>query len=165
MSNMPRRSHCRPDFLAPGPHVHIKKHAEMDFDSKYLVDSDDEDEDSEDVKYQFYESNKILGHLYREIDERSIFESVASHAAKITAHPSDELLQRLWMHVQKRCSLFEWEHYRSLAESIIDMYVIVTLFRPCWTGFFAVDAMICFMKHYQSLMIRNSQWYPSTSRD
>jgi len=61
--------------LAPAPPARIVDRSQIDFDTRELspdYDSDDEYE-SGSVKYQHYRSEKILGKLYRAIDEKRIW--------------------------------------------------------------------------------------------
>ncbi|KAH9893857.1 rna-dependent rna polymerase [Xylariomycetidae sp. FL2044] len=64
----------RPDFLAPVPPTRILKQTEICFDAEmYTDDQDDDDEDLGPKRYAYYESQKVLGHLYRAIDETKIW--------------------------------------------------------------------------------------------
>ncbi len=63
MSRLPKYNPWRPDFEAPGPHVRIEKHKGLSFDTPVDRERDDEDEDFS--AYRYYESEKILGKLYR----------------------------------------------------------------------------------------------------
>ncbi|KAL8646746.1 MAG: hypothetical protein Q9210_005951 [Variospora velana] len=62
----------RPDFMAPGRKVKIEKHGII-FESFQPDDLEDGDPRrvGEPRRYRYYESKKILGILYRSVDERS----------------------------------------------------------------------------------------------
>jgi hypothetical protein len=66
MSRLPKYNPYRPDFEAPGPHVRIEKHIGLSFDAPVDRDPDEQgDEDDDFSAYRYYESEKILGKLYR----------------------------------------------------------------------------------------------------
>ncbi|KAK5997775.1 putative RNA-dependent RNA polymerase 1-like protein [Cladobotryum mycophilum] len=72
VQDIPRRTRTRPDFLAPAPPLKLFDLGQID----YILDRED-DEDEEDgmgtVKHRFHKSEKILGRLYRGVDERKIW--------------------------------------------------------------------------------------------
>ena len=58
--------------MAPGPYTRINKNSEIEFDEFIHCPTQDEDEDTK-PRYTYYKSKKILGKLYRAIDERKIW--------------------------------------------------------------------------------------------
>ena len=65
--------------LAPGPQAHIYEKSEVELDQDVLQPTYDEDEDDSGPPRKYYKSEKILGKLYRAIDERKIwYENVRS---------------------------------------------------------------------------------------
>lgn len=70
MKNMPRRSRCRPDFMAPSPRVIVSDKGTLGFVEEENEEEEAfEDLDTEQQPYRYYPSNKVLGELYRNIDE------------------------------------------------------------------------------------------------
>ncbi|KAI8314942.1 hypothetical protein K4K61_003388 [Colletotrichum sp. SAR11_59] len=68
---IPKAPRFRPDFLAPAPPARIFNRSEIEF----LAPENPTDEDEEEVlpAHQYYKSEKILGVLYRNVDERQIW--------------------------------------------------------------------------------------------
>ena len=59
--------------LAPGPQAHIRDRYEIELDQYVLPATNDEDEDDSEPRRKYYKSEKVLGKLYRAIDERKIW--------------------------------------------------------------------------------------------
>ncbi|KXX75237.1 RNA-dependent RNA polymerase 1 [Madurella mycetomatis] len=121
---LPKGGRLRPEFLAQGPSVtiHDKTSAiEMD---KYMArqDYDDDEDNDEGPRHQFYESNRILGRLYRGVDEERIWAKDIKMKAS-TKGPSfwDQLVAA----IQERVSAIgpvEWEHRSAEAQRIRHAY-------------------------------------------
>ncbi|KAJ9137901.1 RNA-dependent RNA polymerase [Pleurostoma richardsiae] len=75
LNTLPRADRSRPDFLAPGPHTVIHDKSEVQLQEQKILKSDDMD-DNDDVAppFQYYKSEKILGKLYRAIDEGKVWD-------------------------------------------------------------------------------------------
>lgn len=74
LKRLPRVEPYRPDFLAPGPEVHIVDRSVIQLDQHiFEPPPEEEDEGFASPKYQYYESRKILGKLYRAINEQEIW--------------------------------------------------------------------------------------------
>src|ERR1700712_3785774 len=84
LTKMPRSNPFRPDFMATGPHAVIQKNKPLAFVARSDVRDDDDDEGP---SYKFYESEKILGKLFRAIDERQILFSVQNDACAEYSRP------------------------------------------------------------------------------
>lgn len=113
---MPKYSRFRPDFMAPGPQVSIHK--------KEIIFSDDspsfgEGVDDDARSFEYYRSEKILGKLYRKIDERKLFEQIHYHSG---GKSRSQIMERAWIYVQSRCRVIQWEHLKEWARDIRDMY-------------------------------------------
>jgi len=119
MSMMPKYPKYRPDFEAPGPHVHIEKKGNIVFEDESIPDEVDDDDD-ELKKYRYYESDKVLGKLYRAIDERKIFQEIQERS-KVDGHmDASGIIQDVWEHVQNKCELIQWDHLKETARDIRD---------------------------------------------
>lgn len=122
MTKCPRYNRFRPDFMAPGPRVVIEKEIKLiDDESPSGEDMDPlySDLEPEFKPYRYYESHKVLGILYRAIDERRFFEELQKEAR---AHVKSEvsLMERLWMYVRRETLLVQFEHHRSWASDTKD---------------------------------------------
>ncbi|KAH9885923.1 rna-dependent rna polymerase [Xylariomycetidae sp. FL2044] len=63
----------RPDFLAPKPIANLKDRSEIVFDAPVAPAANDDEDDDEGPKHMYYKSDKILGELYRAIDEKKLW--------------------------------------------------------------------------------------------
>jgi hypothetical protein len=119
MTRLPKYSPWRPDFEAPGPYVRIEPKG-VDFDSPIDRNLDNADDDDDFSRYRYYESDKILGKLYRAIDERKIYQEIKkrSHINSVT-HTST-VIRQVWEYVQKKCRLIEWKHHEQWAQDVRD---------------------------------------------
>lgn len=120
MSKLPRFSNTRPDFQAPGPRVLIKENVNLQEDEP---DESDENEEVEEIslpRIKYYESRKVLGKLYRAIDEHQVFERIQQYSrapqGSLTAKQS--CLDLVWEYVQKATALIQWEHLLNWAWGI-----------------------------------------------
>lgn len=59
--------------MVPGPWVKIKDKAEIEMNEEHLLEGADE-EDAEGPQYTYYKSEKILGELFRAVEERKIWD-------------------------------------------------------------------------------------------
>lgn len=116
ISMMPKYSRFRPDFMAPGPIAKVhKKEVILQKDEPAFGERLDDDVHS----FQYYKSNKILGKLYRAIDEQGIFGEVQQRSRNKT---HTRVMDQVWAYVQKQCMFNQWEHLKSWARDIRDMY-------------------------------------------
>jgi hypothetical protein len=119
---MPAGNRYRPDFEAPGPHVFIEKGG-IQFDAPTFEDPlEIEDEDDEYSSYRYYESEKVLGKLYRAIDEHETFEQIQARADVKGNAQRSSVIDGVWKHVQKRVVGIQWEYLMNDAADIRDMY-------------------------------------------
>jgi hypothetical protein len=115
---MPRYSNCRPDFMAPGPYVRIEKKEIVFSEASQMQDIGDDD--GEMSSYRFYKSDKILGKLYRAIDEQEVFKEIQRYG-KTGATTQSTVMVAAWRYVQRRCATIQWQHLMSWARDIRDM--------------------------------------------
>jgi hypothetical protein len=126
---MPRHNRFRPDFLAPGPHVAVQKDKPLSFDTPPEQNDGYDDDDDDFSPYRFYESGKILGKLYRSIDEREVFSGIQQQGlpqyvneVNRARHSVSSVLRGVWTYVQHRCQAIQWEHHLDRARGIRDEY-------------------------------------------
>ncbi|KAH6704064.1 rna-dependent rna polymeras-like protein [Leptodontidium sp. MPI-SDFR-AT-0119] len=123
MSRLPRYNKWRPDFEAPGPHVKIEKQGGLSLEEVDDKDPDDQvDQDDDFSTYRYYESEKILGRLYRAIDEREIFEHIKHRSLNPDIGSESTVIDSVWDHVQSKCKLFQYSHHLEWARDIRAMY-------------------------------------------
>ncbi|PBP21236.1 RNA-binding, RBD [Diplocarpon rosae] len=113
----------RPDFEAPGPHVKVEKMEGLSLEEMDDRDPDDRGDDDEDFsRYRYYESEKVLGKLYRDIDERDIFEHIKHRSLHPDISSQSTVINSVWDHVRAECALFQYTHHLEWAKGIHDMY-------------------------------------------
>ncbi|KAE9375996.1 rna-dependent rna polymeras-like protein [Stipitochalara longipes BDJ] len=120
MKLMPRFIPVRPDFMAPGPNIKIEKKEGLLVEQSSIQRVDEQDEEEDFTPYRYYESTKILGKLFRAIDEHEIFSDLHSH--RMTSDSGKLLLDELWTYVQQKCRLIHWNRHLNDAREIKDMY-------------------------------------------
>lgn len=75
LKELPRANKFRPDFLAPGPESRVIDKSKIELDEYIFEEAQDEEEDQFNRQRQvFYRSEKLLGRLYRAIDEQRIWQ-------------------------------------------------------------------------------------------
>ncbi|KAJ8129303.1 hypothetical protein O1611_g4329 [Lasiodiplodia mahajangana] len=90
----------RPDFLAPAPPANIVDKTEIRFEAPVAPSAEADEDDDAGPKHMFYKSEKILGELYRAIDEKKIWRDDI-HLAVNRFGPS--LWDELFMHINREC--------------------------------------------------------------
>ncbi|KAL1623979.1 hypothetical protein SLS56_008031 [Neofusicoccum ribis] len=127
MSQFPKNDLIRPDFMASGPRVIVEKkgvvfHKDEDDD---LLDEDDAVSalDPDFKTFRYYESERVLGQLYRAIDEKKIFQEMQRHATETKSHLGGlNLMDQVWSYVLRETALIQWEEYKGLARNIRETY-------------------------------------------
>ena len=111
---MPRFSQYRPDFMAPGPNTAVEKDKPIS-----LTDPEENNDDEEEMpSHRFYESQKILGKLFRAIDEHQVLAMVQQHGKARRRH--SPVIKAIWKYVQDVCQNLEWAHHLANARMIRD---------------------------------------------
>src|SRR5215469_1377180 len=104
-------SSFKPDFMAPSPRVHIEQ---KDF-ATVLVEADAEPESDaflllDDQRHtQYYKSSKVLGKLYRRIDERSFYKP---------GPVKSKIMDSVFAYVERATQGVQWRTYSGLAHDI-----------------------------------------------
>jgi len=120
MKKMPKFIPVRPDFMAPGPNIKIEKKEGLLLEQSAIRTQDEHNDDEDFTPYRYYESQKILGKLFRAIDEHEIFSDL--HKYRVISSGGQALLDRVWDHVAQKCRLIHWHHHLTEAQEIRDMY-------------------------------------------
>ncbi|KAE8408721.1 RNA dependent RNA polymerase-domain-containing protein [Aspergillus pseudonomiae] len=82
MMDMPRVNRYRPDFLAPGPQTRLYNKSKIGLEQHVSHANYDDNDDDVEEPYRYYKSEKILGKLFRAIDEQNIWRKhILSEAA------------------------------------------------------------------------------------
>lgn len=100
----------------------------INFEEENLPNIPDEDEELNEVasygppKLRYYASEKVLGKLYREIDEYKFFEAIQKQARMPSINPgkSHSLADAVWSYVRNKTALIQWEHYKTWASDVKD---------------------------------------------
>jgi RNA dependent RNA polymerase len=128
MKKIPRYRNFKPDFMAPGPRYKIETHDIRLIDEQNFGSIEDEEGDiiskldPESSKVKYYESNRILGKLYRAIDEYKFLEELQeqSRVANKLSGSEGTLMNQIWAYVKQQTQLIEWKHHNSDARDIRD---------------------------------------------
>lgn len=111
--------------MAPSPRVTVEKDIwVLENQSPHNFAEEDEDLvsalDTDAKSYRYYESEKVLGRLYRAIDEKNFLAELQERARELeTADGFDQaLIHRLWAYVQRQTRLVQWDHYHEWAREI-----------------------------------------------
>ncbi|OHF00014.1 RNA-dependent RNA polymerase [Colletotrichum orchidophilum] len=75
---IPKAPNFRPDFLAPAPPAQLFDRTQIDFLGRDEAVEDDDDGFA--PSYRYYKSDKILGELYRNVDEKQIWDTEVKRA-------------------------------------------------------------------------------------
>lgn len=121
---MPKYSNVKPDFQASGPRVLIEKAIKMEDVELGEDDANDdlEESPSETRRTRYYESQKVLGKLYRAIDEHKFFEEVQRQSTSTNGirNHTRSLTDAVWRYVQKQTALIQWSHCLDFARNVRD---------------------------------------------
>ncbi|KAL9130783.1 MAG: hypothetical protein Q9217_001131 [Psora testacea] len=125
ISDLPKFPKARPDFQAPGPQVLIAKDIALEADEAMPSPvGDDELEEAAAFgppQHPYYQSEKILGKLYRNIDEHQFFAQIQAHTAH--AHQkASSLVDSVWKYVKDKTALIQWKHHLEFAYNVKENY-------------------------------------------
>ncbi|KAI0856865.1 RNA dependent RNA polymerase-domain-containing protein [Xylaria cubensis] len=95
-----KRTKYRPDFLAPAPPTNIVDKTEIQFEVPTAPSVEEDEDDDTGPRHKFYKSTKILGKLYRAIDEKKIWKDDI-HLVVNRHGPS--LWDELFVHIRHQC--------------------------------------------------------------
>ena len=122
MQRLPRSRPIRPDFMAPGPRYKIERQGIE------LMEEEIEDEegdvvtalDPESTKMRYYESPRVLGRLYRAIDEQKFLKELQTQpkSSPTTAELGPTLIDKVWRYALQQRHLVQWIHHMDHARDI-----------------------------------------------
>uniref|UniRef100_A0A093V0X3 RNA-dependent RNA polymerase n=1 Tax=Talaromyces marneffei PM1 TaxID=1077442 RepID=A0A093V0X3_TALMA len=125
---IPRYPPYRPDFMAPGPRVRVAESIEvLDNGDEYIWNDDSESviDDDDDVRppMRYYKSRRVLGALYRMINERDFVNGLEWDSLnRQTQTKSVNVLASVWEYVERETAGFLWDHCVKDAHYIRDVY-------------------------------------------
>ena len=129
MGQCPRHTKFRPDFMVPGPSIKIEsKESALNLDADDLYDEEVEEFAALDpeaaTSHRYYESDKVLGKLFRDIDERQFFAELQNQTSTFRNAKADHTppMKRLWAYVQRETLLIQWDQHVQLAREIRESY-------------------------------------------
>ncbi|KAL8991752.1 MAG: hypothetical protein Q9169_007683 [Polycauliona sp. 2 TL-2023] len=120
-----KSSMFRPDFMAPGRKITIEAHGITVEDEHIdLMDRDDPRKAGESGRKRYYESTKILGILYRSINECAFFKELHEISAimKDDGRTTEGVLPELWEYVCGEVGDLAWEDFKPYAAAMRDSY-------------------------------------------
>lgn len=98
-----RANRFRPDFMAPAPPTHLQNRTEIIFDAPTRPAADEYNDEEEDSGpgFRYYLSDKVLGQLYRAINEQKIW----NESVRIDRRQGDanEVWNRFQSYVIEQC--------------------------------------------------------------
>ena len=122
-SDLPRASRAKPDFLAPGPRLLISK------DKVIHQPELENDEDEDTVVMSWYPSDKILGHLYRAINETEFLDDIRQrldYSSTTGRRRPGNLLGRIWAYMLRQTEQLRphthWEQHVGWAVGCRERY-------------------------------------------
>jgi len=120
----PGGDHIRPDFMAPGSNLVVNELGAAELEE---LEGDDFDEvsvlNAEKPRSSYYTSTKILGVLYRRIDEKTFFDKMKNAYRTSHHRRGDEtLVQKLKRYVMRETRGVQWEHHWDFAEQLREAY-------------------------------------------
>ena len=73
-------------------------------------------------KVHYYESQKALGKLYREIDEHKFFMAIQEQSRMPGFNPGKlhSLADAVWNYARDKTALIQWQHYLDWAKDVKD---------------------------------------------
>jgi len=121
------RDQNRPDFMAPAPGFVMSSDGTPELVELEIDDVDDPDSinilDPEKSAVRYYKSQKILGVLYRNVDESGFVTYMRNNFRAFQDEWGGEsLLQKLERYVDRETRLIQWEHYSGFAEELREYY-------------------------------------------
>jgi hypothetical protein len=69
-------------------------------------------------RIRYYRSEKVLGHLYRNIDEKKFFDRMKGDFAARHIWGGESLVQKLERYIDRETRIVQWEHHTRFAENL-----------------------------------------------
>ncbi|KAI2622616.1 RdRP-domain-containing protein [Xylaria nigripes] len=118
-----KRSRYRPDFLAPVPPTNIVAKGEIRFEAPIGPSPEEDEDDDTGPNHLFYRSDKVLGKLYRAIDEKKIWRN---DIQLVVNRSEPSLWDQLFVFIKRECEdklgHVDWRSALSEAHNIREAY-------------------------------------------
>lgn len=114
--------------MAPGRKVKVEEHGIIfEPEEVDILEDSDPRRAGEPRRKRYYESKKVLGILYRSIDERSFFKDLHDRSAVLKEDdtPSKGVLFDLWEYVEAEVAGLAWEQYAEEAVHMRETYAFL----------------------------------------
>ncbi|KAI4158772.1 MAG: hypothetical protein LQ342_007167 [Letrouitia transgressa] len=124
LSMMQKYSRVRPDFQATGPRVlveHLISLEKQEAAGELNDGTDNEDEEEIQQTTRYYTSRKVLGKLYRAIDEHEFLKDI-QRQSKLNSGGIHNLADQVWRYVQKETALVQYRHWLQFAKEVKEAY-------------------------------------------
>ena len=116
----------KPDFMANAPRLIID--GDLAFEDEDLYDNDEQPDavsvlDPDVQRVRYYKSTKVLGSLYRAIDETKFLDDMQHQLQDGLSREirnSAYVIDKVWNYVQGATQHFQWAHHTKLAREIRD---------------------------------------------
>lgn len=111
--------------MAPAPPANIVDKTEIQFEAPTAPSAEEDEDDDTGPRHKFYASTKILGKLYRAIDEKKIWKDDIH--VPVNRHGTS-LWDELFVHIGGECENLggvDWERALDEAHNIRQAYVLV----------------------------------------
>lgn len=128
MSQIPRGSdHIRPDFMAPGTNLVINELGAAELEELEQDDIDEPDSisvlDADKGRTRYYRSEKVLGILYRRIDEKKFFDRMKNDFESFRqTWDNESLIEKVRRYIVRESRHVQWDHYWDFAEELREQY-------------------------------------------
>jgi hypothetical protein len=128
MEDIPRgMDHIRPDFMANAPGLVLNNLGVTELEEEAEDDIDDPDSinvlDPEKFAIRYYQSEKVLGVLYRQVDQANFFSRMRNDFKTVQNKWGEEsLIMKLAKYVDRETKLLQWDHHRGFAEELREHY-------------------------------------------
>lgn len=110
---IPKAPLYRPDFMAPSASTKVEKGITRSSESVEKLESSG--------RFRYYESDRVLGRLFRAIDEDLFFSDLEDDTSSIFSHEgTDNVLEEIWQFVQHMMQGYAWKDYEDVAIQLRD---------------------------------------------
>ena len=114
VTKIPRAPPYRPDFMAPSPSVKVEKGIKRPEEPEALQAGGKQ-------RYRYYESDKLLGKLYRAIDEDLFFQDLEDDSSSMFSRdPTDNVQKEMLSLAQRLMDECTWKEWISIAVEVKD---------------------------------------------
>lgn len=121
MRDCPKHNRFRPDFMSPSPRVTMSGQGHLDLEENEIEENVFQELDAESRPMRYYESKKVLGHLFRAIDEEQFLMKMKRDRDERTPDSGRDTIGRAVLAYMKREAAkygILYDHHADLAWGI-----------------------------------------------